>query len=59
MNLNPAVAGLKTAHLPKITLAFEVSGLTLTVPVLRPEIFAALLAFGLRAFGQLHHFPTP
>jgi hypothetical protein len=34
-NLNSAVAGLKMAHLLKITLAFEFSVLTLTVPGLR------------------------
>jgi len=34
--LKRAVAGLKIAHLPKITAAFEFSGLTLTVPGLRP-----------------------
>jgi hypothetical protein len=33
--LKTAVAGLKTAHLPKITSAFEFSVLTLTVPGLR------------------------
>jgi hypothetical protein len=33
--LNSAVAGLKMAHLLKITLAFEFSVLTLTVPGLR------------------------
>jgi hypothetical protein len=33
--LNPAVAGLKIAHLLKITVAFEFSVLTLTVPGLR------------------------
>jgi hypothetical protein len=30
--LKTAVAGLKMAHLPKITLAFEFSVLALTVP---------------------------
>jgi hypothetical protein len=35
MPLKRAVAGLKTAHLPKITLSFEFSVLTLTVPGLR------------------------
>jgi hypothetical protein len=35
LNLNSAVAGLKMAHLLKITLAFEFSVLTLTVPGLR------------------------
>ena len=35
MNLNSAVAGLKMAHLTKITLSFEFSVLTLTVPGLR------------------------
>ena len=33
--LNSAVAGLKMAHLTKITLSFEFSVLTLTVPGLR------------------------
>jgi hypothetical protein len=37
--LKRAVAGLKTAHLLKITLAFEFSVLTLTVPGLRSEKF--------------------
>jgi hypothetical protein len=32
LNLKTAVAGLKTAYLSKITLAFEFSVLTLTVP---------------------------
>ena len=36
LNLKRAVAGLKTAHLRKITSAFEFSVLTLTVPGLRP-----------------------
>jgi hypothetical protein len=35
INLKRAVAGLKTAHLPKITLSFEFPVLTLTVPGLR------------------------
>jgi hypothetical protein len=35
LNLNSAVAGLKMAHLLKITVAFEFSVLTLTVPGLR------------------------
>jgi hypothetical protein len=35
MNLNSAVAGLKMAHMTKITLSFEFSVLTLTVPGLR------------------------
>jgi hypothetical protein len=35
LNLKKAVAGLKKAHLPKITSAFEFSVLTLTVPGLR------------------------
>jgi hypothetical protein len=35
LNLNSAVAGLKIAHLLKITVAFEFSVLTLTVPGLR------------------------
>jgi hypothetical protein len=39
LNLKRAVAGLKTAHLLKITLAFEFSVLTLTVPGLRSEKF--------------------
>ncbi len=34
-NLNSAFAGLKMAHLTKITLSFEFSVLTLTVPGLR------------------------
>jgi hypothetical protein len=35
--LEKAFAGLKIAHLPKTTLAFEFSALTLTVPGLRPR----------------------
>gem|GEM_PF-3968800 len=35
VTLNSAVAGPKTAHLAKITLSFEFSVLTLTVPGLR------------------------
>jgi tRNA A-37 threonylcarbamoyl transferase component Bud32 len=35
INLETAVAGLKMAHLTKITLSFEFSVLTLTVPGLR------------------------
>jgi hypothetical protein len=34
-NLKRAVAGLKTAHMPKITAAFELSLLTLTMSGLR------------------------
>jgi hypothetical protein len=34
-NLNSADAGLKMAHMTKITLSFEFSVLTLTVPGLR------------------------
>jgi hypothetical protein len=36
LNLERAVAGLKMEHPRKITAAFEFSGLTLTVPGLRP-----------------------
>ncbi len=36
INLNSAVAGPKTAHMTKITAAFEFSVLTLTVPGLKP-----------------------
>jgi hypothetical protein len=46
--------GLKMAHLREITLAFEFSVLTLTVPGLRAENFKILCAF-----NQLHHFGTP
>jgi hypothetical protein len=35
ITLETAVAGLKMAHLTKITLSFEFSVLTLTVPGLR------------------------
>jgi hypothetical protein len=42
--------GLKTAHLLKITLAFEFSVLTLTVPGLSAENFIILCAF-----WHLHH----
>jgi hypothetical protein len=35
LNLDSAVAGLKIAHLLKITASFELSVLTLTVPGLR------------------------
>ena len=52
--LKTAVAGPKIAHLAKITLAFEVSVLTLTVPGLRAENFKILCAF-----NQLHHFGPP
>jgi len=36
LTLNSAVAGLKVAHLTKITLSFEFSVLTLTVPGFKP-----------------------
>ena len=52
--LKTAVAGPKIAHLAKITLAFEISVLTLTVPGLRAENFKILCAF-----NQLHHFGPP
>ena len=52
--LKTAVAGPKMAHLAKITLAFEFSVLTLTVPGLRAENFKILCAF-----NQLHHFGPP
>jgi hypothetical protein len=52
--LKTAVAGPKMAHLAKITLAFESSVLTLTVPGLRAENFKILCAF-----NQLHHFGPP
>jgi hypothetical protein len=38
-----AVAGPKTAHLTKITAAFEFSVLTLTVPGLRAETSISLV----------------
>jgi hypothetical protein len=41
-------------HLHEITLAFEFSVLTLTVPGLRAENFKIL-----RAFAYLHHFHSP
>jgi hypothetical protein len=54
LNLKTAVAGLKMAHLREITLAFEFSVLTLTVPGLRAKNFKIL-----RAFAYLHHFHSP
>jgi hypothetical protein len=54
INLKTAVAGPKTAHLAKITAAFEFSVLTLTVPGLRAENFKISCAF-----NQLHHFGPP
>ena len=54
LNLKTAVAGLKMPHLHEITLAFEFSVLTLTVPGLRAENFKIL-----RAFAYLHHFYSP
>jgi hypothetical protein len=49
--LKTAVAGPKIVHLVKITLAFEFSVLTLTVPGLHAKNFKIL-----RAFVYLHHF---
>jgi hypothetical protein len=46
--------GLKTAHLLKITLAFEFSVLTLTVPGLRAENFKILFTF-----WHPHHLHPP
>jgi hypothetical protein len=46
--------GLKMAYLREITLAFEFSVLTLTVPGLRSKNFKILCAF-----DQLHHFSPP
>jgi hypothetical protein len=43
--LKTAVAGLKMAHLREITLAFEFSVLTLTVPGLRAKNFKILECF--------------
>ena len=54
INLKTAVAGLKMAQLREITLAFEFSVLTLTVPGLRAENFKIL-----RAFAYLRHFHSP
>jgi hypothetical protein len=54
INLKTAVAGPKTAHLAKITAAFEFSVLTLTVPGLRAKNFKISCAF-----NQLHHFGPP
>jgi hypothetical protein len=54
INLKTAVAGPKIAHPVKITLAFEFSVLTLTVPGLRAENFKILCAF-----NQLCHFGPP
>ena len=54
INLKTAVAGLKMAHLHKITLAFEFLVLTLTVPGLRAKNFKIL-----RAFAYLRHFHSP
>jgi hypothetical protein len=45
INLNSAVAGLKMAHLLKITVAFEFSVLTLTVPGLRFRKYQNPLCF--------------
>jgi hypothetical protein len=42
------------AQLREITLAFEFSVLTLTVPGLRAKNFKSL-----RAFAYLHHFHSP
>jgi hypothetical protein len=52
--LKTAVAGLKMAHLHEITLAFEFSVLTLTVPGLRAKNIKILCAF-----NQLRHFGPP
>jgi hypothetical protein len=49
-----SVAGLKTAHLHKITAAFEFSVLILTVLGLRAANFKILCAF-----NQLHHLGPP
>jgi hypothetical protein len=48
-NPKNAVAGPKIAHLVKITLAFEFSVLTLTVPGLRAENFKILKCFRVSA----------
>jgi hypothetical protein len=45
VNLNSAVAGLKMAHLLKITAAFEFAVLTLTVPGLRFRKYQNPLCF--------------
>jgi hypothetical protein len=49
INLKTAVAGLKMAHLREITLAFEFSVLTLTVPGLRAKNFKILKCFRVSA----------
>ncbi len=70
--LNSAVAGLKTAHLLEITVAFEFSVLTLTVPGLRlrkiqnpscfrvPAPFSSSLTaeFRLNTLGSAHFWPN-
>jgi hypothetical protein len=53
-NPKAAVAGLKMPHPQEITLAFEFSVLTLTVPRLRAKNFRIL-----RAFAYLRHFHSP
>jgi hypothetical protein len=48
------VAGPQMAHMAKISAAFEIPVLTLTVPGLRAENFKILCAF-----NQLHHLGPP
>ena len=52
--LKTAVAGLETAHLTKIALAFEFSVLALACQGCASEKFNIL-----RAFGHLRHFTSP
>jgi hypothetical protein len=49
LNLKTAVAGLKMAHIREITLAFEFSALTLTVPGLRAKKFQSPARFRVSA----------